>query len=165
MSTSMSSGRLAYTVFANGGWNIYSLDPNKSEAPDVTIALEMSAQARLLPPQQESETLKVAEYLSKPEDGLPPDSSGFKDKEYSKKLKLTYVGPPTIGVGVDRYGVGLGGSVSLGFSDVLGNHTVGVFFQGTGSKPPSHKGWHRAIRLMASQLPRLAPWRWMASRA
>jgi len=133
ISVSASSGRIAYSLFAERGWNIFSLDPDTVETSVVTMALEMEAPARVLPPSVQAQGQQVSSYLAQPEKGLPSDDTAFSTKEYSKKLKLNYVGPPTIGVGVDRYGLGVGGSVALGFSDVLGKHQLGFFLQGTGA--------------------------------
>lgn len=132
MSVSTSSGRIAYSVFDNGGWNIFALDPATTESTVATMDLEMQSSARILPPAVGAQDLKVARYLASPEKGLPDETTAFSTKKYTKKLNLNYVGPPTIGVGVDRYGLGVGGSVALGFSDVLGTHQVGLFLQGTG---------------------------------
>lgn len=133
MSLSTSSGRIAYSVFSDGGWDIYALDPATAEPKTVTMELEMESPARLLPPSVQAQGQKVAEYLAEPEAGLPDDPAVFTTKKYSRKLNLNYVGPPTVGVGVNRYGVGIAGSVALGFADVLGTHEVGLFLQGTGA--------------------------------
>jgi hypothetical protein len=47
-------------------------------------------------------------------------------------LRLTYVGQPSIGVGVDRFGSYVGGSAALYFSDVLGNRNLTLAMQSFG---------------------------------
>ena len=60
--------------------------------------------------------------------GLPP--AGLPEpKPYKAKLGLDFVGQPTVGVGVNQFGAYAGGSTSLFFSDMLGNHNLGVVAQ------------------------------------
>ncbi|HET7710770.1 MAG TPA: BamA/TamA family outer membrane protein, partial [Thermoanaerobaculia bacterium] len=75
----------------------------------------------------------ITAYLARPEEGLPPETTVFKRTEYNPALKVAYVGPPTIGVGVDRFGAVAGGTVSAYFTDILGQHNVGFTLQGGGT--------------------------------
>jgi Tol biopolymer transport system component len=126
------SGDIAFSLFEDDQYNIYTLPP----APQATaVAARESAEtprAALLPPFRASGS-QVADYIARPEVGLPPQTTRFEERNYEPSLKLAYVGPPTIGVGADQYGFGVGGSVSAYFSDVLGQHNVGFTFQGGGT--------------------------------
>ena len=87
--------------------------------------------ALLLPPLRGTGS-DITGYLMRPEEGLPPASTQFAERAYKPDLHLSYLGPPTIGVGVNEFGVGAGGSVTAYYSDILGQQNVGFTFQGTG---------------------------------
>ncbi len=61
--------------------------------------------------------------LRNPLFGLP-DAGKFTSEAYRPKIGLDYVAPPSIGVGVSRYGSYAGGGVAFLFSDMLGFHTL-----------------------------------------
>ena len=131
LTVSPRSGDLAFSVYENDSYDIYSMAP--PAAPEsVTAALGNSVPlAALLPPQRASaNTANYTSYLERPDQGLLPASTTFRADEPSSGLHLTYLGPPTIGVGADRFGYGVGGSISAYFSDVLGYNNVGFTVQG-----------------------------------
>ena len=128
------SGDIAFSLFEDDNYNIYALPAsapatatNIQTAPNETSV----ARAGLLPPLRGAGS-EITGYLMRPEEGLPPASAQFTERPYSADLHLAYLGPPTLGVGVNEFGVGAGGSVTAFFSDVLGQHNVGVTFQGGG---------------------------------
>ncbi len=89
--------------------------------------------AGLLPPMKAADEGIVGAYLSDAGLGLP-ENPEYDIKEYSSRLKLDYVAPPSVGVSVGGpFGSGLAGSLGLYFSDMLGNHnlTVSVLANGT----------------------------------
>jgi hypothetical protein len=89
--------------------------------------------AGLLPPAEDQGRVLVSDYLSDPEGGLP-DTSEFLRKDYKPKLQLDYIGGYAAGgVGVDRFGSAVGGEATAYFSDMLGNHLVGVGLSANGS--------------------------------
>jgi hypothetical protein len=49
---------------------------------------------------------------------------------YKAKLGLDYVGQPSVGAGYGRNGAFFGGGVAMSFSDMLGNHQLGVALEG-----------------------------------
>jgi hypothetical protein len=73
----------------------------------------------------------------RPEEGLPPASTQFQERNYSADLRLAYLGPPTLGVGINEFGAGAGGSVTAYFSDILGQQNIGFTFQGGGGSGTS----------------------------
>jgi hypothetical protein len=49
--------------------------------------------------------------------------------DYRPSLQLDAVGQPTIGIGRDQFGTFGGGGIALGFSDMLGDHSIATVFQ------------------------------------
>jgi hypothetical protein len=128
------SGELAFSVYEDDNYNIYTL-PASPTAVTVTappaLADNTAPRAALLPPLRSTGS-QITGYLMRPEEGLPPASQQFTERSYSPDLHLAYLGPPTLGVGVNEFGFGAGGSVAAFFSDILGQHNVGFTFQGGG---------------------------------
>ncbi|HEX6161471.1 MAG TPA: BamA/TamA family outer membrane protein [Thermoanaerobaculia bacterium] len=134
LSVAQRSGDLAFSVFEDDNYNIYTLP---ASTPSTATAVGEAPQAgtaprgAVLPPLRGTGS-EITAYLQRPEEGLPPASAQYAERPYSADLKLAYLGPPTLGVGVGEFGVGAGGSVTAYFSDVLGEHNVGFTFQGGG---------------------------------
>ena len=128
------SGDLAVSLYEDDNYNIYTLPPT---APGVVVtappalAENTAPRGALLPPLRSTGS-QITGYLMRPEEGLPPASEQFGERAYSPDLHLAYLGPPTLGVGVNEFGVGAGGSVTAFFSDILGEHNLGFTFQGGG---------------------------------
>lgn len=129
MSVALRTGDVVFSLFENDDYTIYR--PNTERAPRaaVTALPAGTARAALLPPAVAT-TTSVTSYLQRPEEGLPPEDINYPVAPYKADLRLTYLGPPSLGVGADRFGYGVGGSISAYFSDVLGEHNVGFTFQG-----------------------------------
>ena len=160
MAIASQSGRMAFTVFKDNEYTIFTLESDdiqgeavsqalataemnglfegflagNSDAPKNTSSLsEKPREASILPPYKDVDEGIVGSYLSDATLGLP-DSPEYEVKEYNSKLKLDYIAPPTIGVSIGGpFGGGLGGSVGFYFSDMLGNHnlTVSALANGT----------------------------------
>jgi Tol biopolymer transport system component len=128
------TGQIAFSLYEDDNYNIYSLP---ADAPALTVtappalAENQAPRAALLPPLRSTGS-QITGYLMRPEEGLPPASAQFVERPYSTDLRLAYLGPPTLGVGVNEFGFGAGGSVTAYFSDILGQHNVGFTFQGGG---------------------------------
>src|SRR5690606_4612318 len=89
--------------------------------------------AGLLPPVDAVGRSRVERYLADQSTGLP-DTRAFPDHPYRARLGLDYVSQPSVGAGYDPYyGFGVGGGIALRFSDILGNHVLGVTVQANGS--------------------------------
>ena len=159
MGVSTQSGRMAFSVFSDNEYAIFTLEADEIQGTPVTPLMASSAvsnallnqmlddaidsqyegnegahtAASILPPYREVDDGIVGGYLSDASLGLP-ENPQYDVKEYSSKLKLDYVAPPTIGVSVGGpFGNGLGGSVGFYFSDMLGNHnlTISALANGT----------------------------------
>ena len=72
---------------------------------------------------------RVEGMLDDPNTGLPDASTPAPTQPYKPKLGLQYVGQPSIGVGVDRFGGYAAGSTALYFSDMLGNRNLAMSLQ------------------------------------
>lgn len=134
LSVSQKTGNLAFSLFEDDNYNIYTL-PATASGPVVESTKTAEApRAAALPPFRATGSLITA-YLAKPEEGLPPESTHFREGRNSSSLHLAYLGPPTIGVtvGGGGYGSGVGGSVAAEYTDVLGEHNVGFTLQGGGT--------------------------------
>lgn len=100
-------------------------EDDDGEAGDQPVEGRVATRARPLG----EDTVEV--YLDNPTLGLPaPGEATGGTAAYDPRLRLEFVGPPVVGVGVDRYGLGAGGAISAYFGDLLGRHRVGVALQG-----------------------------------
>lgn len=87
----------------------------------------------VLPPFTAAGRGLIASGLSDAVNDLPPPVD-IAYNAYSPRLKLDYVAPPTIGVGVGGfYGTQFSGGVGFFFSDMLGNHNLTVVAQANGT--------------------------------
>ena len=134
------SGDIAFSVFEDDNYNIYSLPANPpgiSVTAPPALAENTAPRGAILPPLRSAGS-EITGYLQRPEEGLPPASTQFAERNYSSDLHLSYLGPPTLGVGVNEFGFGAGGSVTAFFSDILGRQNVGFTFQGGGGSGTSN---------------------------
>jgi Tol biopolymer transport system component len=127
LSVAQHSGRLVYCLYENDNYNIYSLDSYEPLA--VTDRAEQFGEVwpSVLPPRTKPEG-ELLGLLKNPLYGLP-DEDTYKIGNYKPKLKLDYISPPQLGIGVDRWGTYGGGGMSLFFSDMLGYHSLVTMFQ------------------------------------
>jgi WD40 repeat protein len=134
------SGDIAFSVFESDNYNIYSLPASTAGTPvtaPAPMADNTAPRAALLPPLRSTGS-EITGYLMRPEEGLPPASTTFAERNYKSDLHLSYLGPPTLGVGVGEFGFGAGGSVTAFFSDILGRQNIGFTFQGGGGSGTSN---------------------------
>ncbi len=127
------SDQLVMTVFADHNYLIRGINLSKNSGE---LIKNSSSQVILnkgaLPPVEESDKGIVQNYLTDSErEILFTDSLEYYD--YHPQLKLFYAGRTMVGGTVDKYGVGIGGSVNLYFSDILGNHVLMTNIRGQGN--------------------------------
>jgi len=129
------TGQIAFSLYEDDDYNIYQLPPapqgvavaaTQSPAPNET------PRAAVLPPLRATGS-EITAYLSNPSQGLLPANTVFNERKYRPGLHVAYVGPPTIGAGVSQFGVGVGGTVSAYYTDILGQQNVGFTLVGTGT--------------------------------
>ena len=123
-------GAVLFTVFRDGGYTVQRLSAQESRGQPLREVPRAAIHAGMLPPRNLQQPIWVAQYLQDPA-GLPP-AEGFEVSDYDAGLALDYVAQPTGGVSVDRFGTSLGGSVAAFFSDMLGDHQLGVAVQANG---------------------------------
>ncbi len=89
------------------------------------------------PPNSLNQDSFVEAYLRRPTAGLPPALADLDVQEYDPDLSLDFIGPPSIGVGTDRFG-GVGfAAPSARTSAIFGRHQLGVAIQTGGSSDTS----------------------------
>lgn len=134
------TGEAIYTHFRAGRWTMYRVAPEAAEGAPVSLTAfaDTSSRGGLLPPPVAQAPTpaagQVASYLRQPELGLLPETIDFARGDYSPRLRLSYVGPPVIGASFSGdFGNSLGGSFAALWSDILGDHQVGVNITGGSS--------------------------------
>lgn len=143
ISVATQSGRMMFSVFINSGQHIYGLEPDRLTGTPVTRAANPTSVAAVLPPVEAVGDGLVFDYLHDPLRGLPPANIAYGGddqttglfyelSDYDPSLALDFIGPPSFGLGVSNYGTGLMGGVSAYFSDMLGDHQLGVALQAQG---------------------------------
>jgi Tol biopolymer transport system component len=130
MSVSSKSGKIVFNVFDKMDYLIQTLDSSQAQGDTFTTDYFLYSTNATLPPKGKSGGF-VNKYLAQPDTGL---SSGnyVGITKYKPKLRLWYAGQIAAGLGVSPFGVSAGGQVSLLFSDILGDHILGVGLQSTG---------------------------------
>jgi Tol biopolymer transport system component len=126
------TGDIAFSMYEDDNYNIYKIAAPQTGSAVSTTTVADAPRAAQLPPLRGTGST-ITDYLNQPAAGLPPENARFQETGYTPSLHLAYLGPPTLGAGVSSYGVGLGGSISAYFSDVLGYHNVGLAIEGGGS--------------------------------
>ncbi len=121
------SGRLAYSAYDSGRFSIFYIDQAEALEGNPTIAQFGGKLLSVLPPRDQPSGALLG-LLKNPLFGLP-EQVEFPQSSYKPKLTLDYVAPPSIGVGVDRFGTYTGGGVGLYWTDMLGYYTLGTVVQ------------------------------------
>jgi Tol biopolymer transport system component len=128
---SAAAGRMVFVVFEQGEYRLY-LDADGDPPPQLTDAAPSglrTADGGLLPPfaaERRTTALLADDTIRTPVD---PSNT----QPYAPRLKLDFVGQPSIAVGADRFGGFGGGGISFSMSDTLGDHSLGAAFQATTS--------------------------------
>jgi len=125
------TGDLAFSLYEDDNYNIYTLPPSPGGIAVAASAVAEAPRGAVLPPFRATGS-EITAYLQNPASGLPSESTTYRTRPYDSSLHLAYLGPPNIGIGADRYGYGVGGSVAAEFTDILGRHDVGVAIQAGG---------------------------------
>lgn len=126
LSVASASGTLAFSVYQDGKYAIYTT----SAGGQAVTAPEFQT-AAVLPPRTRVEGA-VASAVTNVSAGVPPPDTEFPVEDYDPDLGLDFVGQPSVGVGVDQFGSYIGGGVSMYFSDMLGDRSLGATAQVNG---------------------------------
>ena len=143
ISVAHGTGLTVFSVFEEGGIMIASLSaaetagerlsPNVIAVQGGAAATEVPVSAAMLPGGGTGIGRIVLRYVSDYDNGLPADSA-IAGRSYRPSLKLAYIGPPSLGVGLGGpFGTTVSGGASAYFSDLLGNHSLGIAVQATGT--------------------------------
>ena len=134
LSTALSvapTGRAAYSLFRDGGYEIRFIDTAVRRGTSV-VAAGAGRDLGMLPPLDRRPSL-VAQELKNASGDLPPQQAATEEK-YSPKLSLVNVGQMLGGgVSTGAFGTYVGGGISLLFSDVLNNHMLVTSFDVNGN--------------------------------
>jgi Tol biopolymer transport system component len=133
LTVSPAGDRMLFTVREEDENRIYAVDRPEVVAGRPVRALSGDegevADFALLPPARQAST--VAALLRRPEVGLPLEPATDVEK-YEVDLGLDAVGQPYVVGGTNHFGSFLSGGVSLLWSDMLGNHQLGLQVQTAG---------------------------------
>jgi hypothetical protein len=127
LSVAAAAPGVMFTVFEEGEYNIYAWTPGPGAGSAAVSNGERRAD--VLPPGN-PQTSDVARSLADSSTGLPV-SQPPPPREYQARLGLEAIGPPSVGVGIDRRGTFAAGGISFLFSDMLGDHALGTTLQVT----------------------------------
>jgi Tol biopolymer transport system component len=127
------TGDLMFSVFHEGHYTVYRMDADEVEARAEPVVQRYGGvqAAGVLPPVEAANRGIVANYLVDATRGLPAVDA-FPVDSYSPGLALDYIGVPTLGVAVDRFGTSIAGAVATYWSDMLGNRQMMVAVQANG---------------------------------
>ncbi|MCG3119366.1 MAG: Protein TolB [bacterium] len=126
-SVAQKTNRLSFSVFEDGKYNIYTVDAPEALAGKTVAEFADGVNSAELPPMARV-SMQLDSVLHNPTMGL---ANADKERvvDYKSKMALAYIGQPTLAAGYDSYGAFLGGGISFLWSDMLGNHTLGLVTQ------------------------------------
>lgn len=135
MTVAQNSGEIAFSVFDEFEFHIYTMTAEEVEERAEVFALAEPGPGRNLPPMNSRVPSRVANYLADPDIGLePPGTYRVEDAEtFDSRLELDFIGQPTLGGGADQFGTYIGGSASAFFSDMLGDRRLGLALSASGT--------------------------------
>jgi hypothetical protein len=134
LSVARGTGELAFSVLNGSAYEIRVVPADRARTaalPETELLEGPRLAAQLPPPAAPRETAPADLALTVSEPAPAPESLRATRRErYRPTLGLAFVGPISAGVGAGRFGSGLGGAVSAYFTDLLGEHQVGVALEG-----------------------------------
>ncbi len=135
MTVARNTGTLVFSVFDGFEFHVYALDSQRTAGTAVVAGSPGQPDGRRIPPAEPRVPSRVATYLDDPRTGLeaPGYFSTADASNYDEGLSLDYIAPPSIGVGVDRFGSYAGGGAVAYFSDMLGDRNLALAFQAQGT--------------------------------
>ncbi len=126
-----SSNIMTYSVFNKATYEIHTQNLNTTEGKFTELSDSAAKYNAAMPPQKKFGKGIVSNYLDNPKAGLPEDLK-MDITDYHPSLKMVYIGQAVVGVAVNQYGSGIGGGISMLFSDMLSNHILSVVVQANG---------------------------------
>lgn len=133
LSVSRGTGTLAFSVFEQGGFMLATLDSSELTGERISVNGAATGSSSAMLPGGGVNGRTVLSYVSDFSTGLPAGTE-FEERNYRGGLKLAYFGPPSLGASIGGpFGTRVQGGASAAFSDILGNHFVGVGIQASGT--------------------------------
>ncbi|HET9425760.1 MAG TPA: DPP IV N-terminal domain-containing protein [Gemmatimonadaceae bacterium] len=130
MSVARANGRMAFTVFKDQGFGIFSFEASQltgTPEPGLTAGASLSE----LPPYAPNSL--VQRYLNDPADGLA-SGADFEIVPYRSSFQLDAIGQPSLGASVGGpFGAGVVGGVSALWGDQLGDRQIFGAIQANGT--------------------------------
>ena len=132
LSVASRAGRMVFTVYENGAYNGYILEPRELVGEPVLDVPGGFPIAGMLPPAYRVPRRIVNLYLTDFVSGLPTQKV-FPIEAYHSRLKLDYLGgQASAGIMGNRYGTLIGGGIFALFSDMMGDRMLAVTLQANG---------------------------------
>ena len=122
ISVAQGTGRVVFSGYDRGWYSIYALETPEALDGQAFLSQFGDVPLGVLPPRKQAEGALLG-LLKNPLFGLPKDTN-FAVSAYKPKLSLDYLTPPSVGIGVDRYGTYGAGGIAAYWSDMLGYHTL-----------------------------------------
>lgn len=132
LSVARHSNQMVFTVFNKMNYDVLSLPLQANQGSNFAVASDEFQYHTALPPIEGDVNGLVTRYIDNATLGLPMQSK-FPISNYNAKLRLVAMGQVGIGVTTSRFGAGIGGGVSMLFSDLLGNNLLGLSIQANGT--------------------------------
>ena len=133
LSVSIETGAVAFSVFEEGGMMIATLTPDELSGERLPAPNGIPATAAILPGGGVGSGHTVSSYVTDYSDGLPPETD-IEPRSYRPNLRLAYIGPPSLAVSSGGpLGTTVQGGASAYFTDLLGNHFLGVAATASGT--------------------------------
>jgi dipeptidyl aminopeptidase/acylaminoacyl peptidase len=133
LSIARGTGTVVFSVFEEGGMVIASMSQADAGGERLANFNAIPATAAVLPGGAVGADKTVSNYLTDYATGLPPETE-ITPKDYRTALRLAYIGPPSLAVSAGGpLGTTVQGGASAYFTDLLGNHFLGVAVQASGT--------------------------------
>jgi hypothetical protein len=133
LSVARGTGTIVFSIFEEGGMILASLSQAETTGERISVAPNAVPGTAAILPGGRVGPGTVAKYVTDYIDGLPADDV-ITDRNYKPGLKLAYIGPPSLGVSTGGpFGTTVQGGASAFFTDLLGNHFLGVAAQASGT--------------------------------
>ena len=133
LSIARQTGAVVFSVFEGGGMIIASMSQAEAAGERLTSFNAIPATAAILPGGGVGAGHTVSNYMTDYADGLPPAETTIPSRDYRPGLRLAYIGPPSLAVSAGGpLGTTVQGGASAYFTDLLGNHFLGLAVQASG---------------------------------
>jgi hypothetical protein len=132
LSVARATGALVFSVFEEGGMVLASMSQAETAGERLNAPNAMPTTAAVLPGGGVGAGHTVSSYVTNYAEGLPADTQ-IPARDYRPALRLAYIGPPSLAVSAGGpLGTTVQGGASAYFTDLLGNHFLGVAAQASG---------------------------------